>query len=113
MSTEISIEERGAQIYDELMDYLGAPELKTANLASLKEEHEGESPIDQAARFEKYDAVFAEAERLIELRKLGQDIAIHDFLNDKRSEVLEHEAGERDEDVSKAEQELESFDDAV
>ncbi len=111
MPKEISIAERGAQIYDELMEYLGASELKIENIDTLEEKYADDTPLDRADRLERYEAIFTEAKRLLDLRQLGQEIDMHKYLKEKRAEVLEKETIERSEDITEAESQLESFED--
>ncbi len=110
MSTENTHSERARKIYDDLMEHLGVPELKLDSIDTVEEQHQDESPIDRAARLEKYDAALKEAERLFGMQQLGHEINAHAFFAEQKKKLAQQESADKQEEVSDAEQQLDSFD---
>lgn len=110
MSLENTHSERGKQIYDDLMEHLGVPELKLDSIDTVEEQYRDESPIDRAARMEKYEAAMAEAGRLLDLQKLGQEINAHEILAAQKNKLAAQESAAKKTELQDVEEELDSFD---
>ncbi|MCB9808660.1 hypothetical protein H6770_05420 [Candidatus Peribacteria bacterium] len=109
MTQNQTISAEGREIYDELMQSIGVPELKLGAIDKLEEQFTGDSPIDSAARIEKYTAAFAEVVRLMDLRGIGQDHIARNIAHQQKEKVRHMEHQERQEEVEAAEKGLEDF----
>lgn len=103
-----SISPRAIEIYDEVMESIGMPELKMENADKLDEEIPGESAIDKAARLERYDAAFSEAERILDMRKLGHEVNVREMVAKKRAASQQKEVAEKTEQLETIEDQLDS-----
>lgn len=113
MTQNQTIDARAKEIFDELMEELGAPELKTDNIDQLESQFSGESIIDRDARQEHYEAVLEEANRIMELRKLGHEFDVREVGKIVREKALKKEQSEVSAEVESVEEQLDSFDDAA
>lgn len=112
MSENTHIQKRGKEIYDELMEFLGVPELKTDSIDGVEQQLATLSSIDRAAKEEQYTAALEEANRILELEALGIEYAKQAGVKEARKKAKYKEEKAQGIDVESVEEKLDELSDA-
>ena len=108
-STNVDDREHGRWLYGFLMR--GIEHELTEDPKELFARYASESPIDHAARMERYEKAFAEFDRVLGSIAQAMTTTAQAEKNERRSKLRMEEATEHAAEASGADKQLDSFDD--